>query len=118
MILLDLRMHGAGVDHCRSLNELAKAATPSVARIALVQPPRCVEAFVAWLTNTATRLRGQTLPACKMIPCTLRSLRGFHLLGVFAEARFAVAPGAVMERLLCLRHVRLIAFPGFEHWSL
>ena len=48
----------------------------------------------------------------------LRRLRGFHLFGVLAVARFAVAPGAVMERLLRLGHVGLIAFPSFEHWSL
>jgi hypothetical protein len=47
-----------------------------------------------------------------------RSLRALHVFGVLAEARFAVAPGAVMERLLRRGDVRLIAFPSFEHWSL
>jgi hypothetical protein len=47
-----------------------------------------------------------------------RSLRALHVFGVFTEARFAVAPGAVMERLLRRGDVRLIAFPGFKHWSL
>jgi hypothetical protein len=49
---------------------------------------------------------------------TLRRLRGFHVLCVFAEARFAIAPGAVMERLLRFGHVRLFAFPCFKHRGL
>ena len=48
----------------------------------------------------------------------LRGLRGFHVFGVFTEARFAIAPGAVMERLLCFGHIRLFAFPGFQDRSL
>jgi hypothetical protein len=45
-------------------------------------------------------------------------LSGFHIFGVFTEACFAVAPRAVMECLLRLGHIRLIAFPSFEHWGL
>jgi len=48
----------------------------------------------------------------------LCGLGGFHVFGVFTEARFAIAPGPVMERLLRFCHVRLIAFPGFKHGSL
>jgi hypothetical protein len=49
---------------------------------------------------------------------TLRRLRGFHVLGVFTEARFAVTPGAMMERLLRFGDIRLFAFPSFEHRGL
>src|SRR5437667_12830809 len=45
-------------------------------------------------------------------------LRGFHVIGVFTEARFAVAPGAMMERLLRVGHSRRVAFPSFKHGSL
>jgi hypothetical protein len=48
----------------------------------------------------------------------LRGLRGFHVFGVFTEARFAIAPGAVVERLLRLGHIRLIAFPSLKNRSL
>jgi hypothetical protein len=51
------------------------------------------------------------------LPSGDRFLR-FHFFGVFAEAGFAVARGAVMERLLGLIHVRCIAFPSFKHRSL
>ena len=53
-----------------------------------------------------------------MISCALRRLRGFHVFGVFTEARFAIAPGAMMERLLRFGDICLIAFPGFKHRSL
>src|SRR5205823_14966272 len=46
--------------------------------------------------------------------CGLR----FHILGIFAEARFAVAPRAVMERLLRSSNLRAVAFPCFKHRSL
>jgi hypothetical protein len=47
-----------------------------------------------------------------------RRLRGFHVFGVFTEARLAIAPRAVVERLLRLGHIRLFTFPGFKNWSL
>ena len=55
---------------------------------------------------------------CLLNPSASRGFRGFHVLAVFAEARFAVAPGAMMERLLRDSDVRLIASPSFKHWSL
>jgi len=45
-------------------------------------------------------------------------LGGLHVFDVFAEARLAIAPRAVMERLLCLGQVRLITLPGFQHRGL
>src|SRR5947209_6934798 len=44
----------------------------------------------------------------------LRRLRGLHLFGVFAEARFAVAEGAMMECLLRGSYVSRLPFPSFE----
>src|SRR6266487_4876529 len=44
--------------------------------------------------------------------------RCLHVSGVFAEARFAVAPGTMMEGLLRSSYVRHLAFPRFEHGSL
>src|SRR5690349_18802130 len=45
-------------------------------------------------------------------------LCGFHVFGVFAEPRLAIAPGTVMEGGLSSTDVRCIAFPSLEHWSL
>src|SRR5207237_10689521 len=50
--------------------------------------------------------------------CPLRRLRVLHVFGVFAEARFAVAEGAMMECLLRGSDVRCTAFPRFQHGSL
>src|SRR5262249_53902167 len=48
----------------------------------------------------------------------LCSLRGFHLFGVFAEPRLAVAPRTVMECRLSGTDVCCVPFPGFEDWRL
>ncbi len=42
----------------------------------------------------------------------------FYFFSVFAEPGFAVAPSAVMKRLLRAGHIRRIAPPSFEHRSL
>ena len=61
--------------------------------------------------------RGAKLCAWQMT-CSLRRFRRFHIFGVLTEARFTIAPGAVVERLLRFGDVCLIAFPGFKHRSL
>src|SRR2546426_10096341 len=52
-------------------------------------------------------------PNCAAL-CGLR----FHIFGVCAEARFAVAPRAVMERRLSSTNVCFVPFPSFEYRSL
>src|SRR4026208_503622 len=49
---------------------------------------------------------------------TLCCLRGFHLFGIFAEPRFAIAPRTVMECRLGSNNVCCVAFPSFQDWSL
>jgi hypothetical protein len=77
------------------------------AELALTKSERLTE---PWLQKAVLRRYNS--------PTASRRLRGFHIFGVFTEARFAVAPGAMVERLLCLGHIRLFAFPGFKHRGL
>ena len=62
----------------------------------------------------ATQRRGYKRCTFMTPLAALCRFRGFHGFGVFAEAGFAVAKGAVMERPLCVGHVRGLTFPRFE----
>src|SRR5262249_32009609 len=62
----------------------------------------------ACLTNNGARLMRQT--SC--------CFRGFHISGVFAKPRFAVAPRTMMECRLSSTNVCCVPFPGFEDRSL
>src|SRR5439155_25543914 len=71
----------------------------------IVWTPLPASAGILCLTNVA---------AC-FLRQALRGLRGFHILAVLAEARFAVAPRTVMECRLSSTDVGCVPFPSFEH---
>src|SRR5262249_47770929 len=73
----------------------------------------CADVLANTSRAVVNKKRWRMFPASK-----LRGFRGFHLFGVLAETRFAIAPRAVMERRLSSTKVCFVPFPSFKDRSL